>query len=125
MAGRPDTADSYDSCEATQVHEGSVSKARARAIDEDTVQRLSDIFKVMGDPTRLRIINALSSGEMCVCDIACALNMENSAISHQLRILKAMRLVKFRKEGKSAIYSLDDEHMLTLFNEGLKHAQHR
>ena len=125
MAGRPDTTDSYDSCEATQVHEGSVSKARARAIEEETVQRLSDIFKVMGDPTRLRIINALSSGEMCVCDIACALSMENSAISHQLRILKAMRLVKFRKEGKSAIYSLDDEHMLTLFNEGLKHAQHR
>ncbi|CAJ37852.1 ArsR/SmtB family transcription factor [Methanocella arvoryzae] len=125
MAGHPDSTNDYDSCEATQVHEGSVSRARARAIDEETVQRLSDIFKVMGDPTRLRIINALSAGEMCVCDIACALGMENSAISHQLRILKAMRLVKFRKEGKSAIYSLDDEHMLTLFNEGLKHAQHR
>ncbi len=125
MAGNLEPGESYDSCEAQQVHEGAVSRARSKAIDEAPVQRLSDIFKVMGDPTRLRIINALSAGEMCVCDIAAALGMEHSAISHQLRILKAMRLVKFRKEGKSAYYSLDDEHMLTLFNEGLKHAQHK
>jgi ArsR family transcriptional regulator len=125
MAGNLEPGESCDSCEAQQIHEGAVSKARSKAIDDNTVQRLSDIFKVMGDPTRLRIINALSAGEMCVCDIAAALDMENSAISHQLRILKAMRLVKFRKEGKSAYYSLDDEHMLTLFNEGLKHAQHK
>lgn len=125
MAGRTDPDENYDSCEATQVHEGAVKKARSKEIDDETVQRLSGIFKIMGDPTRLRIINALSAGEMCVCDIAAALNMENSAISHQLRILKTVRLVKFRKEGKSAIYSLDDEHMLTLFEEGLKHARHR
>lgn len=125
MAGRTDPNESYDSCEATQVHEAAVKKARSKEIDDETLQRLSSIFKVMGDPTRLRIINALSAGEMCVCDIAAALSMENSAISHQLRILKTVRLVKFRKEGKSAIYSLDDEHMLTLFEEGLKHTRHK
>lgn len=125
MAGQRDQPENYDSCEAPQVHEDEVLRAKAVALDDETLQRLADIFKVMGDPTRLRIVSALSTGEMCVCDIACALGMESSAISHQLRYLKAVRLVKFRKEGKSAFYSLDDEHMLTLFNEGLKHARHR
>ena len=125
MAGPLDPNEISDSCEAPQIHEGAVNKARDIALEEDTVQRLAGIFKVMGDPTRLRIINALSTGEMCVCDIACALKMENSAISHQLRILKTVRLVKFRKEGKSAYYSLDDEHMLMLFDQGLKHVQHK
>jgi ArsR family transcriptional regulator len=100
------------------------AKEQAKGLDGVTLTRLSDIFKVMGDPTRLKIINALSSGEMCVCDIACALGMEHSAISHQLRILRAMKVVKFRKEGKSAFYSLDDEHVMRLYNEGLEHARH-
>lgn len=113
-----------DNCDALQVHDEMVRRARAGELDIETLSRLSDIFKAMADPTRLRIINALSSGEMCVCDIACALGMESSAISHQLRILRAYRLVKFRKDGKSAYYSLDDEHMLILFKEGLKHARH-
>jgi DNA-binding transcriptional ArsR family regulator len=114
-----------DCCEAQQVHESVVKSARTRELDGDTLARLSEIFKAMGDPTRLRIVNALSAGEMCVCDIAAALDMESSAISHQLRVLRALRLVKFRKDGKSAYYSLDDEHMLKLFDEGLKHARHR
>lgn len=125
MPGPLDPNDISDSCETSQIHEGAVSKAREIALEEETVQRLAGIFKVMGDPTRLRIINALSRGEMCVCDIAYSLKMENSAISHQLRILKTVRLVKFRKDGKCVYYSLDDEHMLTLFDQGLKHVRHQ
>ncbi len=120
------SANIKDDCETPCIHRDSVEKAKvqAKGLEGTTVTRLSDIFKVMGDPTRLRIINALSSGDMCVCDIACALGMEHSAISHQLRILRAMKVVKFRKEGKSAIYSLDDEHVMRLYNEGLEHARH-
>ncbi len=122
------SANSKDDCETESpcIHRDSVERAKEQAMGLEgiTITRLSDIFKVMGDPTRLKIINALSSGEMCVCDIACALGMEHSAISHQLRILRAMKVVKFRKEGKSAVYSLDDEHVMRLYNEGLEHAKH-
>lgn len=112
--------------EACIIHAGAVerAKARARELEGSTMVRLSDIFKALSDPTRLRIIHALSSGEMCVGDIAAALGMEHSAISHQLRLLRDWRLVKFRKEGKTAAYSLDDEHVLRLFSEGLDHARH-
>lgn len=115
-----------DDCDACIIHADAVDrvKASAKELEGNTIIRLSDIFKVMGDPTRLRIIHALSSGEMCVCDIAASLGMEHSAISHQLRILRNMRVVKFRKQGKEAIYSLDDSHVLELFNEGLEHARH-
>jgi len=115
-----------DDCEACIIHGEAVDRAKAKAkeLEGNTIVRLSDIFKTMCDPTRLKIIEALSTGEMCVCDIAAALGMEHSAISHQLRVLRNMRVVKFRKEGKEAIYSLDDEHVLKLFNEGLEHARH-
>ncbi len=115
-----------DDCEAYVIHGKAVDRAKMKAkeLEGNTIVRLSDIFKTMGDPTRLKIIQALSTGEMCVCDIAAALGMEHSAISHQLRVLRNMRVVKFRKEGKEAIYSLDDEHVLKLFNEGLEHARH-
>jgi len=86
--------------------------------------RLSEIFKVLGDPTRIKIIYALSKYEMCVCDIADALGMSQSAISHQLRLLRNLKLVKYRREGKSAIYSLDDDHILQLFNQGMEHVKH-
>lgn len=121
-----DSTNVRDDCEACIIHGEAVDRAKAKAkeLDGNTMIRLSDIFKTMGDPTRLKIIQALSSGEMCVCDIAAALGMEHSAISHQLRVLRNMRVVKFRKDGKEAIYSLDDEHVLKLFNEGLEHARH-
>lgn len=120
------TTDLKDDCEAYVIHAEAVEKARERSreLDGNTIIRLSDIFKTMGDPTRLRIIHALSTGEMCVCDIAAALGMEHSAISHQLRLLRNMRVVKYRKAGKEALYNLDDEHVLRLFNEGLEHARH-
>ncbi|KPU27492.1 hypothetical protein TR13x_05345 [Caloranaerobacter sp. TR13] len=101
-----------------------VNKVKRKLLNDEIIIELSDIFKALSDPTRLKIINALSNSELCVCDIAAALNMSQSAISHQLRTLRNLRLVKYRKEGKSAIYSLDDDHILELFNQGLEHVKH-
>jgi DNA-binding transcriptional ArsR family regulator len=110
-----------EDCEVYCIHPEKVKMAKARALGHNALLRLSEIFKTLGDPTRLRIISALLSGEMCVCDISSALEMDHSAISHQLRLLKDRRIVRFRKEGKIAYYSLDDEHVIALFSEGLKH----
>ena len=93
--------------------------------EEEEILLLSEIFKVLADPTRLKIIYALSKGALCVCDIAQKLNMTQSAISHHLRLLRNLRLVKYRKEGKQVIYSLDDDHVLQLFNQGLDHVKHQ
>jgi DNA-binding transcriptional ArsR family regulator len=109
-----------EDCEVYSIHPERVRRAKASAIGDKALQRLSEIFKTLGDPTRLRILNALSSGDMCVCDISSALDMDHSAISHQLRLLKDRRIVRLRKEGKIAYYSLDDEHVFALFREGLK-----
>jgi ArsR family transcriptional regulator len=85
---------------------------------------LAELFKVLSDPTRVRIISALSAGELCVCDVAAALGMSQSAISHQLRVLRQLRLVKRRKAGRMAFYTIDDEHVSTLFRGGMDHVQH-
>lgn len=89
--------------------------------EQDTLYLIADLFKVFGDPTRIRILYTLSDGELCVCDIASVLNMTQSAISHQLRILKEKRLVKFRREGKTIFYSLADSHVETILRQGLDH----
>jgi ArsR family transcriptional regulator, lead/cadmium/zinc/bismuth-responsive transcriptional repressor len=93
-------------------------------MDDEKANDLSQIFKALGDPTRLKIIEVLSNRELCVHDIAESLNMSQSAISHQLRTLRNLRLVKYRKDGKQAIYSLDDIHVLQLFEQGLEHVNH-
>lgn len=93
-------------------------------MEDEKANELSQIFKALGDPTRLKIIELLSHGELCVLDISEGLNMTQSAISHQLRTLRNLRLVKYRKEGKQVIYSLDDEHVLKLFEQGLEHVNH-
>jgi len=84
---------------------------------------VSDIFKVLGDHTRVRILHALTLSELCVCDIASLLEMTSSAVSHQLRILRAAKIVRFRKEGKNVFYALDDDHVFSLMNEGLAHVR--
>ena len=89
--------------------------------DEELLFRTADLFKVFGDPTRVRILYSLSEGELCVCDIASVLQMTQSAISHQLRILKEKRLVKFRRDGKTIYYSLADSHVKTILKQGLDH----
>ena len=90
-------------------------------INDDTLYRLADLFKVFGDPTRIRILYALSVEELCVQDIADRLSMTQSAISHQLRVLKQMSLVKFRRDGKTIFYSLADSNVATIMNQGLEH----
>ena len=90
---------------------------------DETLYRLADLYKVFGDPTRIRILYALSGGELCVCDIAELLGMTQSAISHQLRVLKQSALVKFRRDGKTVYYSLADTHVATILAQGLDHVQ--
>lgn len=89
------------------------------------VQELADFFKVLGDPTRIRIVQQLLNKEMCVTDIAEAMGMGQSAISHQLRVLRQARLVAFRKEGKTVYYSLNDEHVVMLLSQGIEHVSHQ
>ncbi len=89
--------------------------------DNETLYSLAELFKVFGDPTRIRILYALSIEELCVQDIADKLDMSQSAISHQLRILKQMSLVKFRRDGKTIYYSLADDHVATIMAQGLEH----
>ena len=93
--------------------------------NEKYIQPMADTFKVLSDPTRIRILSLLADREMCVTDIALALDMTHSAISHQLRLLRATNLVKFVKEGKEVIYSLDDQHVLQLFDQALDHVKHK
>ncbi len=89
--------------------------------DEEILYDIAELFKVFGDSTRVRILYALIDGEMCVCDIASLLNMSQSAISHQLRVLKQSRLVKYRRNGKIVYYTLCDEHIQTILNMGMDH----
>ena len=88
------------------------------------IEDLSKLYKALGDPTRLSIIYVLSKSPLCVCDIAMLLDMTQSSISHHLRVLRDLNLVKFKREGKLVIYSLDDQHVLRLFEEGLEHISH-
>ncbi|MGD8353363.1 MAG: metalloregulator ArsR/SmtB family transcription factor [Pseudomonadota bacterium] len=90
---------------------------------EEALYGLAETFRVLGDLTRVRILMALAGGESCVRDLAQGLDLSDSAVSHQLRILRNSRLVKFRKEGKNALYSISDEHVTTIFREGLEHVE--
>ena len=108
-------------CGYTIIHEDVVRRVKDRMLEEKTVISLAEFFKVFGDPTRLNILYALSVSEMCVCDLAALLSMSQSAISHQLKILRQSRLIKYRKDGKVVYYSLDDEHIHQVFEQGLAH----
>jgi len=112
-------------CGVCEVHEECVHCVKENMLDSNTFLEMSEIFKVFGDPTRIKIIYALLIKELCVCDIAEVLGMSQSSISHQLRVLKGARLVKFRKEGKVVYYSLDDEHVKEIFNAGFEHVDHK
>ena len=93
-------------------------------VDMPTSIRLAETFKVLGDPTRVRIISMLCAGELCVKELAEALELSQSAVSHQLRVLRNLHLVQSRKEGRSVYYALDDDHVLALFSQGLDHVNH-
>lgn len=111
----------FDQCECNIIHEEVIAEVRKHMPDEEVLLDLADLFKMFGDSTRIKIINALLHSEMCVCDIAALLGMTKSAISHQLRSLRQTKLVKFRREGKVVYYSLDDDHVNTIFDQGLLH----
>lgn len=113
-----------DRCDCVAIHADVVTQVNKHMPEMDMLDRLADVFKVFGDPTRVKILTALSKHEMCVCDIAVLLNMTVSAISHQLRILRQARLVKFRKDGRSNYYSLDDSHVESIMKEALEHIAH-
>lgn len=116
-----DSKTNIESCSCSVIHEDVVARVKAVMPEEELLYDLAELFKVFGDTTRIKIICALFESEMCVCDIAILLNMNQSAISHQLRVLKQARLVKYRKEGKVVYYSLDDEHIKEIFDMGLVH----
>ena len=115
------TDDNIELCQEYFLHEDRLEDAREGSPTEEMVYDLVELFKVFGDVTRVKIIYALLESKMCVCDIASLLDMTQSAISHQLRVLKKARLVKFRKEGKTVFYSLDDQHIDKIFSFGLDH----
>ena len=108
-------------CESTEIHEDRLKLVREQLPSEDDLYDLAELFKIFGDSTRIRILYVLLEAEVCVCDLAEALNMTQSAVSHQLRILKASKLVKSRRDGKSVFYSLADNHVLTIISQGLEH----
>ena len=111
-----------DLCEVHGLHPEKLERVRGKMPGEDIFAKLADIFKALGDPTRARILYALTVEELCVCDLASLTGMSSSAISHQLRLLRASRLVRYRRDGKMAFYSLDDDHVRHLLAEGLCHA---
>ena len=106
-------------CECTVIHQEVIDKIKLP--EEELLYDLGDFFKILGDSTRIKILSALFQSEMCVCDLAALLGMTQSAISHQLRVLKQGRLVKHRKEGKVVYYSLDDDHIKHIVDQGLTH----
>ena len=106
-------------CEYTVIHQEVIDKIKLP--EEEVLYDLGDFFKILGDSTRIKILSALFQSEMCVCDIAALLGMTQSAISHQLRVLKQGRLVKHRKDGKVVYYSLDDDHIKHIIDQGLTH----
>ncbi|MDH4069131.1 MAG: metalloregulator ArsR/SmtB family transcription factor [Ignavibacteria bacterium] len=112
-----------ETCDVTYVHSREVASARRAIPAESTLEALTETFKVLGDMTRLKIMTALSREELCVCDIASLLGVSESAISHQLRFLKTMRLVKYRKAGKMVYYTLDDDHIQDLIRVGVHHVK--
>lgn len=110
-----------EKCEYLCVHEDTVKKVISDMPEEEKLYDLAELFKVFGDSTRIKILYALFEAELCVCDIAQLLNVSQTAVSHQLRVLKTNKLVKCRKEGKNVFYSLADDHVCSIINQGMDH----
>ena len=108
-------------CDDTCPHQDILSRVQRAIPDEDTLYDLTELFRIFGDSTRVRILYVLFESEMCVCDIAQLLGMSQSAISHQLQVLKKSKLVKYRRKGKTVFYSLADSHVRTILGQGMEH----
>ncbi|MBR0576063.1 winged helix-turn-helix transcriptional regulator [Proteiniclasticum sp. BAD-10] len=115
------TLSTAERCDCNIIHEDVVRKVTEKMPGEETLYDLAELFKVFGDSTRVKILWALDEAELCVCDLATTLNMTQSAVSHQLRILKNAKLVLNRREGKVVYYRLSDDHVRTIFDQGLTH----
>jgi len=111
-------------CDCNVIHQDVVDSVRGRLSNVDELSDLASLFKVLGDLTRIKIITVLRGNELCVCDLAVSLDMTQSAISHQLRVLKQARLVRSRRDGKIVYYSLDDEHIDGILDLGFEHLRH-
>jgi ArsR family transcriptional regulator len=112
-----------DVCDLVQIDLARVRKLRSELVAPDAVAGLADTFSALGDPTRVRILDVLSHGELCVCDLAAVLGLSQSAVSHQLRLLRGIRLVKPRRDGRIVFYSLDDQHIISIFKQTLQHVE--
>lgn len=124
MAGNDKEKDKeIECCDTVEVHEDLLRAVNETMPEETELYDLAELFKVFGDSTRIRILFVLFEAEVCVCDLAEALNMTQSAISHQLKILKQSKLIKSRREGKSVFYSLADNHVRTIIDQGLEHIE--
>lgn len=110
-------------CAVTQVHPDAVERVRELLPRDETLYDLAELFKIFGDSTRVKILYALLESELCVCDIAKLMDVSQSAVSHQLRVLKASKLVKFRREGKTIFYSLADDHVVSILSQGMEHIE--
>ncbi len=112
-----------DICEVNVIHQEAVNKVKKIMPEDDVIYDLAELFKVFADSTRMKIIYALMENDLCVCDIAAIVGTTQSAISHQLRILKQSKLVKYRKDGKVVYYSLDDDHIAQIVKKGREHIE--
>lgn len=117
-----DTTDN-DACETHQAGVPALAEVKGRLLGTSTVSLVADVFKLLGDPTRVRLVDALSHGERCVCDLAELVGLTESAVSHQLRLLRGARLVRARRTGRQAFYSLDDHHVLGLVHDTRRHVE--
>lgn len=114
-----------ETCDIDHVHPDGVRRARAALPNAEAASDLAALFGALGDPTRVRLLAALATGPLCVCDLAAVLGMTQSAVSHQLRLLRALGLVRARREGKLVWYALDDDHVHALLAVGAEHISHR
>ena len=112
-------------CDCNIIHKDIVEKTKKNMLEEDTLNKLAEFFKIVGDTTRVKILFALDQNEMCVCDIANVLNMSKSSISHQLGTLRRSGIVKCRKQGKEVYYMLDDDHVSKVFEIAKEHIEHK
>lgn len=112
-------------CGVTAIHEEVVKHVKENMLDDNKITLMAEFFKVFGDSTRLKVLYALSISEMCVCDISSMLDMKQSAISHQLKILRQARLIKYRRDGKVVYYSLNDDHIKQIMSKGLAHVSEK
>ena len=114
-----------DTCDVFHLDPAKVSTLQASRLSDDVAGDLAETFRLLGDVTRVRMLDALSRSELCVCDLARLLGLSESAVSHQLRLLRGVRLVRPRREGRMMFYALDDRHIVRLFAQGLKHVEER